>query len=380
MRLLVLLAVLAVAIGRVVWGQCVVPIKDLKETTPVFFQNGEYMKVENGNFEWTKGEKTYITCAESRFKNFPNESSLFIECEERNNFKVVGYNESRPINRLECSSLFRGTFRSGPYCREPYWNEKLVSFGFVGDHGFRTYFSICYNDSLVSPMYSEHTLQGGLLQYASYITNTADFADGRVPIVNVNKLYEEENTKKVFEGLSKPADSLAKGQLIPYEDGVMPYFMRLTFFHDNVVPQWQIIKESNWKTVENEVRNKVKELQRDLLIFTGVHDVLRLASDTNTEHPIYLKSNKLSVPKWMWKIIKDKDNDEAIAFVTFNNPFRRPNSKEMLCTDICGSIGWNYKEFKTIKNGYTYCCTVESLMEKIDFIPLEARATKVMKK
>lgn len=384
MTLLIHLAILAVTIGRMVLGQCKVPINELKETTPVFFRNGELMTVHNGNLEWEFGEQTYVTCAGSTFYYFPEFRTSSITCHSDKTFRVD--NQILHIDRLICSSKIRETVVVGENCLDWSGGKKWHHIGFVGNAGFKTYYKTCYDTEEASAIYSEHTLQGGLIKYVNSVERDASFVQGKVPIQGVNDLYKQKNTEKIFETLLgrqqlaniKAISFIARGHLTPNADGMMPYFKRSTFVFDNIVPQWQVINLSNWKRVEIATREKAKQLERDLLIFTGVYDVLRLPDDQNGgPHPIYLKDNRLKVPKWHWKIIKDEMYDEAIAFVTFNNPFRAPDPSEFLCKDISKDTRWHVKEFLDHEKGFTYCCTVESLMH-IGVIPLKALATEIM--
>lgn len=318
---------------------------------------------------------------------FPNQKSLFIKCVEGKYFKVVGYRDcAKHIDELQCSFQFRGNVVQGPHCLVPYWNVKWHYYGFEGNDGFRIYFKTCYDEFQASPFYSVHILQGDSRRFARTSERSTDFTEGMVRIEKVDELYEQKNTEQMFETLLGPdtletikeVSFLARGHLNPNADGALPYFKRLTFFHDNAVPQWQIINTSNWKRVENAAWEKAMQLKQDLLIFTGVYDILRLPDDLNTEHPIYLHNDKLKVPKWMWKVIKDTDKDESIAFVTFNNPFRKPDEREILCNDVCSKYGWDKLEFLNHRKGFTYCCQVERLTH-IGMIPSEAVGKNVMK-
>lgn len=124
--------------------------------------------------------------------------------------------------------------------------------------------------------------------------------------------------------------------------------------------------------MEAAVQDKAEALGRDLTIYTGAHDILTLDNV-----PITLEAKGIQVPKWTWKIVKDGAMDEAIAFVTSNNPFR--TAKETICTDICQASGWYKAEFANLAIGYTYCCKVSDLMKAVGTIPKEANAKNILK-
>lgn len=144
-----------------------------------------------------------------------------------------------------------------------------------------------------------------------------------------------------------------------------------TYYYINVVPQFQSINNGNWKHIENSVRRKAAQLKRELFVFTGAHEILELKNKK-----ISLEKNALEVPKWMWKIIMDKESNAGIGFITFNNPFS--SSATHLCKDICIEYGWDWKDRKSFTKGYTICCKIDELMSVIESIPNAARASHVL--
>jgi len=107
-----------------------------------------------------------------------------------------------------------------------------------------------------------------------------------------------------------------------------------------------------------------------------VHGILTLPHVNGQEVEITLETAGIQAPKWYWKIIKSPATDSAIAFVNLNNPFA--TTVTPLCTDICASSGWADSNYGNYSKGYTYCCTVASLMAVVTGIPTEASATNIL--
>lgn len=136
------------------------------------------------------------------------------------------------------------------------------------------------------------------------------------------------------------------------------------------MPQWQVVNNGNWKSVETAIRNAAFNYGTQVKIWTGGSGVLSLNDTNGTPQNIYLSSSKLPVPKFTWKVVQNMDSLHAIAFVTLNNPFvQNIKASDKLCIDICGSYGWNNPAFLNSSKGFTYCCDVNSLRIFIPTIP-----------
>lgn len=141
-----------------------------------------------------------------------------------------------------------------------------------------------------------------------------------------------------------------------------------------------MVNAGNWLRVENSVRTTAFSLQTDVEIYTGTYGILTLPDVNNNAVEITLEEGgNIEVPKWFWKIVRNPLTDEGIALITLNNPFARSfDEEERLCEDICVSSRWFQAAFENFARGFTYCCSVESLMETIPFIPSEAAASGIL--
>lgn len=256
-----------------------------------------------------------------------------------------------------------------------------MSIGFNDERNFAGLIDVCYSKKRGSSIYTSHTIHGNTIKNAmkaqsrpstfktTEISPKISAASSFTKVKQLERLSQILGSDKAEEYLN--VTYLARGHLTPDADMIFFSWQSSTYYYINVVPQFQSINNGNWKHVENVARSKASQLNRDILVITGGFDVLKL-----NNKKITLEDDGLEVPKWMWKIIKD--NDTGIAFVTYNNPFE--SSVSNLCNDVCIENGWDWKERKSFKKGYTICCTVNDLISVIESIPYSARTIYVMQK
>lgn len=251
--------------------------------------------------------------------------------------------------------------------------------------GFVTLIDVCYNKKTGSTIYAKHVVRGLAIKNAMKCsTRPSGFKTAEVPSkIEPAKSYTKANQLKRFEEIFGNATKaqeyinktyLARGHLAPDGDFIFVSWQFSTYYYINTVPQWQSINNANWKHIESDVRNKADSLKQDLVIYTGGFEVLRLGNRV-----IKLESDGLEVPKYSWKIVKNPSDDSGIAFITLNNPFIT-TAPSAMCTDICNTAGWDWKERKNFSKGYTICCAVPDLMNVIANIPEEARANRILQK
>lgn len=260
----------------------------------------------------------------------------------------------------------------------------LLNIGFNNERGFAKLIEICYSKKRATPIYTLHTIHGKTIKNAMKAsTRPSSFKTAEVPI-NVSpassftKVKQLERFTEILGSRDKAEaylnqTYLARGHLCP--DGDMIFFSHqfATYYYINVVGQFQSINNGNWKQIESFARTKAANSNKDLLVFTGVYEVLRL-----NNKKISLSNKGLEVPKWTWKILKDEESNSGIAFVTLNNPFaKRINN---LCNDVCTESGWDWKDRKVIMKGYTICCNISDLMAINDAIPNAARVNYLLHK
>lgn len=235
-----------------------------------------------------------------------------------------------------------------------------------------------------SAIYTAHVVQGSTIKKSMIESQRpSGFKSTEVPSnihpgTSFKKTNQLKRFKEIFGDIDKVEEYLnktylARGHLSPDGDMVFASWQWSTYYYINVIPQWQSINNGNWKHIENAVRTKAAQLKRNLVVFTGGFDVLKIDNKK-----ISLEADGLEVPKWSWKVVKDSVNGNGIAFVTYNNPFAQ--NVNNLCTDICNGNGWDWKERKDYSNGYTICCDVSDIMRTVSDIPPEASSTGILHK
>ena len=107
---------------------------------------------------------------------------------------------------------------------------------------------------------------------------------------------------------------------------------------------------------------------------TGTYD---FATFNGHERLALGSSNQMPVPLFLWKLVYDAKQNRAIVFVSVNHyvQFQKSGTSEMLQSlcpqdsySLCESHRWNFPDRKKIKKGILYCCTYQSLSEKIPWI------------
>lgn len=172
---------------------------------------------------------------------------------------------------------------------------------------------------------------------------------------------------------------LSRGHLAPDGDGIFRSWQFATYFYTNVAPEWQDVNAGNWLRVEDAARTIAAKLQENILIFTGVHDILSLPDVNGKSVPIILEAGGIETPKWFWKIIKSTKSNSGVALISLNNPFATVlPPTEMLCPDVCQATGWSNVQYNDFTKGFTYCCTVADLMKAVSSIPVEAAVANTL--
>lgn len=74
------------------------------------------------------------------------------------------------------------------------------------------------------------------------------------------------------------------------------------------------------------------------------------------------QKEKLPVPKYIWKILYDSENNKGIVFIVINNPFEFVQKQEF-CENICKRANWHGQNWSNITAGYVFCCSVNDFQK-----------------
>lgn len=206
-----------------------------------------------------------------------------------------------------------------------------------------------------------------------------------VNVVNAYKKYSQlehlnrllGSTQKYFNATS----FLARGHLTPDADFIFPSAQFSTYFLMNVCPQFQSINGGNWLKIETLTRRLAEHFNNDLTIYTGVYMQLKLKNLINDKDiPLYLSDNeKIPVPQWMWKILKNDAASSAIVFITLNNPFATANEIQEFCTNVCDRAFLSRKQLQNPRKGYTFCCELSEFKSIVKTLPTSLNARNLIR-
>ena len=84
--------------------------------------------------------------------------------------------------------------------------------------------------------------------------------------------------------------------------------------YSNVVPQWQVVNNGNWREVEEVVHARAKLRRSTMQVFTGTKGVLKLRGKM-----LWLVKDSIPVLEYLWKLVVDANCGDSIVFVPLNN-------------------------------------------------------------
>ncbi|XP_055533586.1 uncharacterized protein LOC129723411 [Wyeomyia smithii] len=379
--------VLALTVSAVL-GQCTVNIRDnLQSPEPVFFQGTQLWAPVGPALLWNSCETTRISCQSGTLNGFDT-ANADLTCQSGTTFTIGG--TSVDSSSLTCSQRITGQIDiTTDSCGNGAGQIRNIGFT-TAEGSLVTYIQSCYNVNTASVIYTRHIIPGRAISYAISESYRPSFkvagTAGHVSPATSYTTAQQSIRLATLLGSQEQADQfittssyMSRGHLAPDADGIFRSWQWATYFYVNVAPQWQVVNAGNWLVVENAARNIAGRLQEDVLIFNGAHDIMTLPHVNGQAIPITLEAGGIEAPKWYWKIIKSPSTNSAIALITNNDPFRTSMpAGEMLCADICSSYGWDNANYANFARGYTYCCTVGSLMAAIPAIPSEAAASNVL--
>ncbi|XP_017062521.1 uncharacterized protein LOC108102284 [Drosophila ficusphila] len=142
-----------------------------------------------------------------------------------------------------------------------------------------------------------------------------------------------------------------RGHLAASADFLFGDQMCATFKYVNAVPQFKTINDGNWEAIERWVRNSVRGNQF-VNVRTGARDVLSLPSPQGNKN-VLLSGNRNPVPLWMYKIVRNSNNQPTVAFLTYNNIYAR---QRPAAPNFCQAVNCPLPLPSTAAAGFTFCC------------------------
>ncbi|KAG8237895.1 hypothetical protein J437_LFUL017043, partial [Ladona fulva] len=367
-------------------NDCSIPYAQPNRYQPVIASRtrGLLYPVNSWSIEVQKGETVDIVCP--GFNNVLNGTQLpylSATCQED------GTLPQPPGLSLNCKQSIRNIVSETSKKCGSRGDSKVFQIGWSLPHqGISSLMEVCVNVGSFSTEYSKHILFGSMYNGTDVIWKRRHMF---IPPFPYRKAYREQNqTLAALLGSTTLANAymygwgresfLSKGHLCPSADFNIQTWRDATFHYINAVPQWQAFNGGNWKDLEDSVKIKSRTpTPRDLVIYTGAHEVLKLPDVNKNPTRIFLlnatqNSNSLAVPEKMWKIVLDEQKKEGVAFVLLNIPFNPKYpipDPTPLCPDVCDEITWvQWTDRKNGTKGKIYCCTVDSFVKNIPNLPI----------
>lgn len=195
---------------------------------------------------------------------------------------------------------------------------------------------------------------------------------------SANKAYTRINQRLIFANQTQQwlnehdssSQYIARGHFSPVADFVYGTQQTATFYYANVAPQWQTFNIGNWFQLESAIRKLSINNNLELTVYTGTHGIYKL-----NRKDVFLTKDKfgepiIPVPLVFWKVVYNRKNSKAVAFIGLNDPDADPvnNPAKKMCIDVCDSIKWvNFKP-KPV-SGLMYCCAVEEFSKIVKTLP-----------
>uniref|UniRef100_A0ABD2XA79 Laminin N-terminal domain-containing protein n=1 Tax=Trichogramma kaykai TaxID=54128 RepID=A0ABD2XA79_9HYME len=384
--------------------------RDINATSPLILDkntlNIAYPDKETPKLlTFKSGQERLLYCSGGQLLK-PNSSldsrSGTIQCRSDSSL-VVGKKSSDPDNfkQISCSKSPEPLAKddAGHECQ----GGRVVNLGYqLNASLFVKTIDLCYSADLATTLWSHARIPAviGASRFANDFKTPAFSKGAYFQNVLMTQVYPQSSQQKTFLRIFDndrslvdrylPTDGkknyLVKGHLVARADLFYPAEQLSTYFYLNVLPMWQSINNGNWKSVESLVRRHASESGSDLDVWIGGLGVLQLSG-----RRVYLARDKrddskqlVPVPKLLYKLVHDRPRNEALVFVTVNNPYLEGAvvpSEYRLCREHqpCRD---RYPHLDKFYEGYTYCCRPDDFLASPELknvkLPIELKNAKIM--
>lgn len=326
------------------------------------------------------GQQVIVACA--GWNNVLNAANLPVsaaECVSPSSQLRLGA-QSLGYKSLGCKTQAKETLKTLGKCST---GGTLIEIGWQIKSSFLKQITICHQQSTANTLYSSSVIRGASILADDESNTRPPFRQGSFFAgINVNRAYLQTSQMATFTRILGSAELarryldpskswyLSRGHLAPDGDFVDAASQDMTYYYINCAPQWQSFNNGNWKALETAVRNLASGRMTDFTIYTGTFGILTLADVHGQQKPITLSDGKIPVPKYYWKVIHDPASGKATAVIGINNPYLTViTGADVFCPDVCNQVTWIKFERTRLANGYTFCCTVQSLRKIISYSP-----------
>ncbi|XP_058795439.1 uncharacterized protein LOC131666619 [Phymastichus coffea] len=339
------------------------------------------------------GDERVLHCLGGTLQPGLGSASDLSRCVGGKTFSSVAKRKEYSIDRVHCSKSPDATTRedAARKCK----NGVVVNLGYELSSGFLTTIDLCYVDELATTSWAHSKIPGAVNGFRSREPQTASFGKGNYfKSVLMGNVYPRNNQvqtfMQIFDGNKDLVDKylpasgdknyLVRGHLVARADKFYHAEQRSTYFYVNALPMWQSINNGNWRVVEATVR-RIAGIVGEMEVWTGGLGVLRLS-----DREIYLATDRrndnrrlVPAPKLLFKLAYDAKSNEALVFVTVNNPYADDASlaREYKTCGAYRQCDDKFAQFRQRREGYTYCCTYDEFVKSWpDLLPLNISNAK----
>uniref|UniRef100_A0A1I8NXQ5 DNA/RNA non-specific endonuclease/pyrophosphatase/phosphodiesterase domain-containing protein n=1 Tax=Stomoxys calcitrans TaxID=35570 RepID=A0A1I8NXQ5_STOCA len=328
------------------------------------------LSAANMNKSWVFAVATPLNKVELLHRDIlQDQEQLYLIC-KNNDVIRLRCNHGRMSNipaGARCSRRIKATINpiDNEKCRQNNGQMYDIRYALPIGEGVQSLYQVCYSGNFEAPIYSRHLVYRFNLAASPY--QRPQFVTGGVVSQSRADSFETANIFNSFVRLLGYAQNYVKsprvgdrimdrGHLVNSQDFLTYDQMDETFKYINVMAQFGSINRSNWKKIENWI-HKLPHTGTETFVevVTGTFGVLELPhSQTQRPTPMFLMANnKNPIPKWSYKVAKYEG--KCHAFVTYNNPFGRPNLSESPCVSVPCPLYLNFNNTIT-EGGASDCC------------------------
>ncbi|KAH8311325.1 hypothetical protein KR044_005692, partial [Drosophila immigrans] len=177
------------------------------------------------------------------------------------------------------------------------------------------------------------------------------------------KIYGDKQNYIKKDRTGKAELVINRGHLTAAGDMTFADQMISTFKYLNVVPQFKSINDGNWLQIEHWVGNNIPK-KSVLHVRTGALGVLSLLDfkPKRSLQPAFLipERKQNPVPEWMYKIVRNANDQLLHVFLTYNNIFNPTKPAAHKC---CKVVKCPLTLPDSAALGFSYCCNPDAFIK-----------------
>ncbi|BES96769.1 Endonuclease_NS [Nesidiocoris tenuis] len=327
------------------------------------------------------GQEIVVACPSDKNNNVVSKETFAVaKCESGSTLVINGAKVDS--KELDCKSKAESNvIKTDRKCANG--KGTVLEIGFKVISEWFKLLEVCHDLDEAKTYWASHTIKGDGIEGKVYrSTARPAFSRGEKWLYtgfNPDNAYKQSNQEKVLKAIlgpksateyldSKATKFLARGHLAPDADFANSPQQLATYFFVNAAPQWQSINAGNWLRTEVNARTVAAANQVDLEVVTGTLGVSKMVDDKGKEKEVYMEGkDRLPVPEYYWKILRNPQDDSCMAIVATNNPFLK-SAPTPICKDVCKANNWPTYQDDLFK-GYVYCCEYKDLKKAVPHVP-----------